>query len=91
MAGLLPKSIKTNLSQSLEILVETLISKKIGWHPNFNGYVFTRHAEAMPLLGDLISGLPTYQWQATGEAASKSCQSTGDNKENHKTRFHSGL
>ena len=72
MAGLLPKSNKTNLSQSLEILMETLISKKIGWHPNFNRYVFTRLAEAMPQLSDLISGLPTYQRQATGEAASKS-------------------
>ena len=70
--------------------METLISKNIGWHPNFNGHVFTRHAEAMPQLSDLISGLPAYQLQAMGEAASKSCQSTGDNKENPKTRSHSG-
>ena len=90
MAGLLPKSIKTNLSQSLEILVETLICKKIGRHQNFNRHVFTRHAEAMPQLSDLISGLPAYQLQAMGEAASKSCQSTGDNKENPKTRSHIG-
>ena len=86
MAGLLPKSIKTNLSQSLEILMETLISKKIGWHQNFNGHVFTRHAEAMPQLSILISGLPAYHLQATGEAASKSCHSTGDNKAIPKTR-----
>ena len=70
--------------------METLISKKIGWHPNFNGHIFTRPAEAMPQLSDLISGLPVYQLQAMGEAASKSCQSTGDNKAIPKTRFHSG-
>ena len=70
--------------------METLISKNIGWHPNFNGQIFTRPAEAMPQLSDLIRGLPTYQLQATGEAASKSCQSTGDDKANPKTRSHSG-
>ena len=70
--------------------METLISKKIGWHQNFNGHVFTRHVKAMPQLSILISGLPAYHLQATGEAASKSCQSTGDNKAIPKTRSHSG-
>ena len=90
VAGLLPRSIKTKLFQALEILVETLISKNIGWHPNFNGHIFTRPAEAMPQLSDLISCLPVYQLQATEEAGPKSCQSIEDNKAHPKTRSHIG-